>query len=261
MLQREVTLTRYDNGSASEVTDAVVCEYPLAIYVNEKEMVTLLCTPKNLDYLALGYLLSEGIIKEKSDITSVSIDEEKGSAYVKLSEGMGDIGYSWEERQRTKGCSGGTIFNHGFDYEQLTPMADKLKVHCSKVLSLMEEFNSRSELFRGTGGVHSAALSDGEKILIFNEDIGRHNALDKVMGEAFSKGLSFEGKIVLTSGRISSEMLLKTARRNISVMISRSAPMDMALRIGEGINMTIVGFARGQRMNIYTGSDRILMEK
>lgn len=259
MLQREVMLTRYDKGLVSEVADAVVCEYPLTIYVNDKKIITLLCTPKSLDYLALGYLLSEGIIKEKSDIISVSIDKEKGSAYVKLSESMGDIGYSWEERQRTKGCSGGTIFNHGFDYEQLTPMADKLKVHCSKVLSLMEEFNSRSELFRGTGGVHSAALSDGKKILIFNEDIGRHNAMDKVMGEAFSKGLSFEDKIVLTSGRISSEMLLKTARRNISIMISRSAPMDMALRIGEGINMTIVGFARGQRMNIYTGSNRILM--
>lgn len=260
MLQREIMLTRYDKGLVSKVTDVVVCEYPFTIHVNEEEMVTLLCSPKDLSYLALGYLLSEGVIKEKSDIASVEIDEEKGTAYVKLSGDMRDIEYFSGERRRTKGCSGGMVFNHKYDSEQLTPLTNKLKINYSKVLSLIGEFASKSELFQDTGGVHGAALSDGEKILIFNEDVGRHNALDKVIGEAFSKGLSFEDKIILTSGRISSEMLVKTARRNVSIIVSRSAPMDLALKIGEGINMTVIGFARGQRMNVYSGNERIEME-
>lgn len=260
MLQREIMLTRYDKGSVSKVTDVVVCEYPFTIHVNEEEMVTLLCSPKDLNYLALGYLLSEGVIKEKSDIAGVNIDEEKGTAYVNLSGDVRDIEYLRGERRKTKVCSGGTVFNHRYDSEQLAPLTNKLHINYSKILFLMNEFASKSELFQDTGGVHGAALSDGERILIFNEDVGRHNALDKVIGEAFSKGLSFEDKVVLTSGRISSEMLIKTARRNISIIVSRSAPMDLALKIGKGINMTIIGFARGQRMNIYSGNERIGME-
>lgn len=260
MLQREIMLTRYDKGSISKVTDAVVCEYPFTIHVNEEEMVTLLCSPKDLNYLALGYLLSEGVIKEKSDIADVNVDEEKGTAYVNLSRDTRDIEYFRGGRRKTKGCSGGTLFNYRNDSEQLAPLTDKLQINYSKILLLMEEFASKSELFQDTGGVHCAALSDGEEILIFNEDVGRHNALDKVIGEAFFKGLSFEDKIVLTSGRISSEMLVKTARRNVSVIVSRSAPMDLALKIGKGINMTIIGFARGQRMNVYNGNERILTE-
>jgi FdhD protein len=133
-----------------------------------------------------------------------------------------------------------------------------LKISYDKILYLMKEFAAKSQIFQSTGGVHSAALSQGEEILFFQEDVGRHNALDKVLGEAFMKDVDFSKMLLLTSGRISSEMLLKAGKRGISTVVSRSAPMDLALKMGMELNMTIVGFARGQRMNVYTGRERII---
>lgn len=257
-LQREIILTRYDKGRVSEVPDVVVCEYPFTIYINGEETVTLMCSPKSFSHLTLGYLLSEGFINEKSDMESVKIDEEKGAAYVKLSKEAGSLTYSKGRRKPAKGCSGGAIFYNACDFMQFKPLDNKLQIRHNNILSLMEEFAAKSEIFRDTGGVHGAALSDGEKILIFNEDIGRHNALDKVIGEAFEQDMAFENKIILTSGRVSSEMLIKTAKRNIPVIISRSAPMDLALKIAKEINLTIIGFARGKRMNVYTGKERVV---
>lgn len=259
-LTREIILTRYDRGYIEEVPDIVVCEYPLTIYLNGEEMVTLLCSPKNLEHLALGFLLSEGIIKEKSEINFITIDEEKRAAYVSLLGDKENTTYFKEKRRAAKGCSGGTVFNTASDSTQYVCLDNKLQIPYKNILYLMNSFTEKSEVFQNTGGVHSAALSDGENILIFHEDVGRHNALDKVIGEAFTKGIDFSNKIILTSGRVSSEMLIKSAKRNISIMVSRSAPMDLALKIGKEINMTIIGFVRGQRMNIYTGKERIIFD-
>ena len=259
-LTREIILTRYDKGKIEETPDIVVREYPLTIYLNGEEIVTLLCSPKSLDYLSLGFLLSEGIIKEKSEIKSIKIDKQKGVAYIKVSGDKSSSKYFMGKRMLTTGCGKGTIFYNVYDSMQCTPIDSELKISYKKILSSMKAFAANSEIFQSTGGVHSAALSDGDNILIFHEDVGRHNALDKVIGEAFTKDISFEDKILLTSGRISSEMLIKAAKRNISIVVSRSAPMDLALKIGGGINLTIVGFVRGQRMNIYTAKDRIIFD-
>lgn len=257
---REIILTRYDNGELEETPDIVVCEYPLTIYINKEEIVTLLCSPKSLDYLTLGFLLSEGIIKEKAEINSIEIDEENGKAHVNLLGDKESFGCLKEKRRAAKGCSGGTVFNNTNDSTQYICLDNKLQIPYKNILYLMKSFTEKSEVFQNTGGVHSAALSDGENLLIFHEDVGRHNALDKVIGEAFTKGMNFSDKIVLTSGRVSSEMLIKSAKRNISIMVSRSAPMDLALKIGKEINMTIIGFVRGQRMNLYTGKERIIFD-
>ena len=259
-LTREILLTRYDKGNIKETSDIVVREYPLTIYLNGEEMVTLLCSPKSLDNLTLGFLLSEGMIKEKSEINSIKIDEEKGVAYVKAAGDKSGSKYFMGKRMLTTGCGRGTIFYNVYDSIQCMPLENSLKVNYKRILSSMKDFAAKSEIFQNTGGVHSAALSDGESILIFHEDVGRHNALDKVIGEAFTKGMDFDDKILLTSGRISSEMLIKAAKQKISIVVSRSAPMDLALKIGKEINMTVIGFARGQRMNIYNGKERIIFE-
>ena len=120
------------------------------------------------------------------------------------------------------------------------------------VIQLMREFNNRSELFNETGGVHSCALCSIEDLLVHRDDIGRHNALDKILGWGHINNQSFEDKLVLTTGRISSEMLIKIARRGVPVVISRSAPTSLAVELARELNITLVGFARGQKMNIYT---------
>lgn len=255
---REVLLTRYDRGIVEEKKDLVVREYPLTIYLNDEELVTLLCSPAALDFLALGFLLSEGIINKKEEIKSMKIDEAKGVAYVKTTAPKDMAKYFMGKRMLTTGCGRGTIFYNIHDSMACSPIEDNVKISYTKILSLMKEFSSKSEVFENTGGVHSAALSQGDGIIIFHEDVGRHNALDKVLGEGFMQDMNFSDKLLLTSGRISSEMLTKAGKRGISIVVSRSAPMDLALKIGLEMNMTIIGFARGQRMNVYTGKERII---
>lgn len=257
-LTKEIMLTRYERGKIMETPDIVVREYPLTIFVNEEKFITLLCSPKNLDYLSIGFLLSEGIIAKKDDIKSIKIEEDKGVAYIEVAEGKNSINSFMGNRMSTTGCGGGTIFYNIYDLLQDKQLSNNVIITFKKIISSMEEFSAKSEIFVNTGGVHSAALSDGENILVFHEDVGRHNALDKAIGEAFDKDIDFSDKILLLSGRISSEMLTKAAKRNISIIISRSAPMDLALQIGKKLNMTVIGFARGERFNIYTGEERII---
>lgn len=257
-LTRQVIVTRYDRGNVEEKEDLVVREYPLTIYLNDEELVTLLCSPAGLDYLTMGFLLSEGIISRKDEIKSLRIDESKGVAYVKTTTSKDMAKYFMGKRMLTTGCGRGTIFYNVYDSMNCSPINSSLRIQYGKILTLMKEFSSKSEVFENTGGVHSAALSQGDEILIFHEDVGRHNALDKVLGEAFMKDLDFSRMILLTSGRISSEMLLKAGKRGIAIVVSRSAPMDLALKMGMELNITVVGFVRGQRMNIYTSRERII---
>ena len=256
-LTREVPILRFDGECSNIISDIVVREYPLTIFINGEELVTLLCSPKALDFLVYGFLISEGIIQDKKDIADIKVDEEKGVVDVVTSQQKDMSSYFTGKRMMTTGCGRGAVFYNIHDVINCRPAEEGIKVGVKKLLSLMKEFSSASEVFQSTGGVHSAALSDGDKVLVYHEDVGRHNALDKVLGEAFIKDILFTDKIILTSGRISSEMLTKVAKRGISMVVSRSAPMDLALRIGEEMNTTIVGFARGNRMNVYTGSSRI----
>ena len=256
-LTREIHVKRYENDHVEEVEDVVVREFPLTIFLNEEELVTLLCSPKAMDFLTYGFLISEGIIKEKKEIASIKVDEEKGVVDVSTIDHKDISNYFMGKRMMTTGCGRGTVFYNIDDVINCVPAEEGMRIEGKKILSLMKEFTSFSKVFQETGGVHSAALSDGDNILIYHEDVGRHNALDKVLGEAFVKDIILTDKLLLTSGRISSEMLTKASKRGISIVVSRSAPMDLALRIGEEMNTTIVGFARGQRMNVYTGEERI----
>lgn len=251
---REFYITRIENGKVEKKADIVVCEYPFSIYFNGIKITTLICSPDNLDYLALGFLISEGIVDDRSNIKDMRIDDKNNAAYI--------YDYSYKGFQKEpcmspiKCSSGATIFGETYDCSQYK--TDDISIHFEKIFSLMENFISKSKMFQNTGGVHSAALSDTERILIFHEDIGRHNALDKVIGEANIKGIDLYDKLILTSGRISTEMLIKAAKRNVPIFVSHSAPMDLALDLGKKINMTVIGFVRGKRFNVYSGVERII---
>ncbi|MFC2070328.1 formate dehydrogenase accessory sulfurtransferase FdhD [Chloroflexota bacterium] len=131
-------------------------------------------------------------------------------------------------------------------------MSSQLLVKTSDILSLAKEFQHRSEIYHATGGVHSAALCDTSSILLFSEDIGRHNALDKIFGECMLNDIPADDKIIVSSGRISSEMLLKVSRRQIPVIVSKSAPTDLGIKLTSDLGITLIGYVRGKRMNIYT---------
>ncbi len=125
------------------------------------------------------------------------------------------------------------------------------------IFTLVSDFQHRSQVYRATGGVHSAALCDTKSILVFSEDIGRHNAIDKIFGECILKDIPTGGRIIITSGRISSEILLKVAKRNIPIIISKSAPTDLGVKLANDLGVTLLGFVRGKRINAYTNNWRI----
>ena len=134
----------------------------------------------------------------------------------------------------------------------------EIKIESATILSLMNDFRNMSKNFLLTGGVHSAAIADPENIIIFREDIGRHNAIDKIIGHVVLSNKSFNKKIIITSGRISSEILLKVLKCEIPVIVSKSAPTNRAIEICRETGITLIGFARGNRMNIYSGEQRII---
>jgi len=126
------------------------------------------------------------------------------------------------------------------------------------VFTLVSDFQHRSQVYRATGGVHSAALCDTKSILVFSEDIGRHNAIDKIFGECILKDIPTDDRMIITSGRISSEILLKVAKRNIPIIISKSAPTDLGVKLASNLGVTLLGFVRGKKINAYTNNWRIV---
>lgn len=248
---KKYIIKKYQNEEVDEVEDLVVCEYPLTIFLNDQEFITLLCSPKSLKNLSIGFLYSEGIIKSASDIDSINIDEKMGYAYIKIGNVSKFAKQFYGKRVITTGCGKGSIFYNALDSLKCKQFKNNLDIDYKKLLDIMKLFNKKSELFLETGGVHSVGLIDGDDILYFEEDIGRHNALDKIIGNCLIDNVNIEDKAIITSGRITSEIVLKCAKLGIGCIISRSAPTNLAIDTGKKLNIEIIGFARGNKLNVY----------
>jgi len=253
----EKMITRIRGTEREMIPDRVTVEAPVTIYLNGNELVTLLATPEKSDLLALGFLRSEGLLTSYDQVTSLHIREE-GLVEVELKDDTNLAKSLYGKRTVTSGCGKGTVFFNVLDSLRSSPLTGSLKITAGKALALVESLQDKAEIFMATGGVHSAALSDGEEIIFFCEDIGRHNAIDKIIGECLLKGVSTEDKIIVSSGRLSSEILLKAAKLKIQLLISRAAPTSLSIELAESLNITLVGFARGKRLNIYTHQWRII---
>jgi FdhD protein len=248
-----------ERGSSS-IDDVVAKEFPLTIILNNQELVTLLCSPMNLRYLAVGFLFSEGLIKSKDEIKKIIVDDRRGVVRV---ETEGDVELAKDvlfKRLITSGCGRGVSFYSAADAQGQVKVESRIEISTLEVLALVKEFQNRAQIYRATGGVHSAALCDIRDILVFSEDVGRHNAIDKIFGECILNDIATDDHIIITSGRISSEILLKVARRNVPLIVSKSAPTNLGLRLAADLGVTLIGFVRGKRMNVYTHDWRIAMD-
>ncbi|MDW7677536.1 MAG: formate dehydrogenase accessory sulfurtransferase FdhD [Bacillota bacterium] len=256
-IKREIT--KMDGHEIKQVTDFLVNERPLTLFLNGQEWITLLTSMGAETYLAIGFLYSEGIIRQYDDLKSVEIDLESGQVDVTTKKNVDLQAKLKGKRTLTTGCGKGTVFYDVLDSLTSKPVNDEFLVEASSILQRSKEFNQQSLLFRETGGVHGCALCDENSIVLFHEDIGRHNALDKIIGHALSDGISMKGKWVLTTGRLSSEIVIKAGNHQIGMLVSRSAATDLAVDLAQQLNMTLIGFARGNRMNIYSGSQRVFI--
>lgn len=255
--KRETPIIKVTAEGAEGVVDEVAAEMPLRLVLNNKPLVTLLCTPTELDALAVGFLLSEGILRDKPSLRRLEIDRSTPAVMIEVSDLPDDWENMFEKKTISSGCGRGITFtNHRIDLDRKIGSED-ISISVEDIRVLLRTFRNISSLYIETGGVHSAALSDGKGILFFSEDVGRHNAVDKLIGKAFMKDMQVENKILLTSGRVTSEIITKAGRNRFPIVISRAAASCMAVSYAEDMGITLIGFARGDRMNIYTWPNRI----
>lgn len=248
---KKYIIQKYKNKELFEVEDTVVKEYALTIFLNDEQFITLLCTQKSLESLVIGFLYSEKIIKSLDCIESINIDEDKCQAHVKLKDINSITEKLYGKRVITTGCGKGSIFYDALYSLKTSNLNSTVDINYENLLKTMKEFNIKSELFQETGGVHSVSIIHKDKILYFEEDIGRHNALDKIIGRCIMNNVNIEDKIIMTSGRITSEIVLKCARLGIGCIISRSAATDLAINTSKELNIEVIGFAREDKLNIY----------
>jgi FdhD protein len=258
---KEVEVLHIDRESVGPRTQLTAREFPLTIMLNGEQLVTVLCSPGDLESLAVGFLYSEGMIRTKEEITGMSIDAELGIVRIRTAEDKNADGKLFMKRVLTTGCGRGMAFYSFADLDRKKKVVSDLRVTPAEVLALSRRFQGASDLYRNTHGVHSAALCDNREILVFAEDIGRHNAVDKVLGRCLREEIPVADRMLMTSGRISSEILFKAAGSNVPVLISKSAPTDMGVELARELGITLIGFVRGGGMNVYAGVERIDLAK
>jgi FdhD protein len=254
-------IRKFTNGQLLDTVDEVVKEYPLTIYVNDQEFATMVCTPTHFDEMVIGFLASEGVIRFQHEIALLNIDEKAGYAHVKLHADITTSQQYYSKRFIGSCCGKSRQFYFHNDARTAKTSTSKLTITPTQCIQLMKEMQTSSVVFQETGGVHNAALCSPDGIIVSRTDIGRHNALDKLFGYSILNKVSVREKIIVFSGRISSEVLVKAAKIGVGIVLSKSAPTDLAIKLAEDLNITAVGFIRGTSFNIYSHPDRIVNDK
>ena len=249
----EINLTRIKGNKREEISDLVVRETTFTVLLNKKKLATLNCSPEKYKYLGLGFLYTTVILQKKEDIISLDINEKQGFMDIEIK----DVSLSSEDIINSNLWIGS--YQQPEEQEEPPLSVDtSLKISSNLIHSLISEMQGRANFFKMTGGVHSCALADiNGSIILFSEDISRYNSIDKILGEAFVNDITTEDKIILTSCRITSGILRKIIIGKLSMVISRAAPTDLAIKLAKRAGITLVGFVRGKRMNIYTHPERI----
>lgn len=251
----ELTMLRYAQMEWKEITDSIICERPLNIFVNNKHYATMMCTPYEMKELAVGFLFSQGIIKSNADIEDITFSSED-IVFITVKTHASLM--NEHSHAIVSGCGRGIVDINMIDNEKLSKISSKASFDSQRILSIAKEFNKMSQLFLQTGGVHSCCICDSHRVIYFSDDIGRHNAIDKVIGKCILNNIGMRSCMMFTTGRISSDSIIKAAKAEIPIIVSHSAPTDLAVDIAKKINMTLIGFARGQRMNLYCGYERVI---
>lgn len=249
-------LTTFKAGIKISENRQVASEMPMTIFINDQELATLVCSPYEFELLAVGFLISEGLLLHPDDIIDISCSPECGVVRIITRNDRKIDGFL--KRNFSSCCGKGRPSLHYLnDYEQLLPLNQDVKFTVNELLRFAELLNKSSDTYRLTGGVHEAALGHGDKLLIKYEDIGRHNALDRILGYTFLNRIDNSDKVVIISGRIASEMLTKSARIGVPVIVSRSAPTCLSIDLADALGITLVCFTRAESFSVYTHSYRI----
>ncbi len=251
--QKAIHYDRFEFSKWEGFDAETIVETPVSLTINGTSWLSFMCTPVDLEALAIGFLYNEGVINSMSEVVDVRVCEHGDNVDVWLDRAV-EQPRSW---RRTSGCTGGVTAVDLLAKPDISFNRAQPKFQPDAVGHLVEQLFDVQDLYRETGGVHSSALSDGEKVLVAAEDIGRHNTLDKIAGLCLMKDIWPETRILITTGRISSEMLQKAARLEVPIVISRTSPSSLSIEMAERYGITLIGYARRQRFNVYTNEQRV----
>jgi len=241
----------------NERTFSITGELPLTIYVDRKEIVTLMTLGHYPEALVVGYLRNQGIIEDISQLKSVHVDWSVNAAAVTTNSlDLSKVSNKLKHRVVTSGCGQGTTFGGIMD-ELKSNKVNDFMIKQSTIYHLLKLLHDKNEIYRKSGAVHGCALCDNEKILDFVEDVGRHNAVDAIAGHMWLNDISGNDKLFYTTGRLTSEMVIKVAQMNIPTLLSRSGITEMGLSVARETNVTLLGRAKGKHFLVYNGKDKI----
>lgn len=240
--------------------DLVVKERRIELVLNGSPLLAMLALPREVEALVLGFLVSEGLWLETERLPGLHYDVEAGR--VECTGRFDDDAVESIHKRWTfgTGCGGGGTGRDPSRLAQCRPVSGEFSMHVNELTELGRTFARQGTLYRDTGGVHACGIADRERVLLFAEDVGRHNAFDKVAGMALQRGLDLSDKVALTTGRLSAEIVGKAIAHRIPILASSSAPTAMGLDWSRRFGLTLVGFLRGKRLNVYTGYQRIVAD-
>ena len=248
---------QYESGLWKKTDSEIITESAISLTVNGEFWLTFMCTPVDLEALAVGFLYNEGIITSKDEIASVYLCATGDNIDVWLYHPVQQP----EKWKRTSGCTGGFTsveLKITQNYLQHPTNDNGVVLNPSDISNLVDQLLKSQNMYRRTGGVHTSGLCEGNKIILIAEDIGRHNTLDKIAGLCLLKELNYTNEVIVTTGRISSEMLQKSARLGASIVISRTSPSSLSIQLAESFGITLIGYARRDQFRVYTHPQRII---
>ena len=267
MFKRSVNITRIKKSEKIDETDTVLIERPIDLHVNSEPLVNIICLPNDLKELAVGFLFSIGIVNSIEDIKEIKVDELDNKINVILQSSINfnvqNLNLNPVSRVVDTTCVISSPWRARIkktldESKESIKAREDIKIKSDLIFSSIKEMQNHTTLYRETGGCHGAAVFDIKgNLLGCKEDIGRHNAIDKVIGELLLKKHDFNNEILASTGRLTGDSVLKAIRAKIPIVASLSAAVESGIRLAFGYGITLIGFVRGSRMNIYTHSNRI----
>jgi len=247
------------NESAEKITLPVVKEIPLTIYLNKQEIVTAMTLGDMPDLLAVGYLLNQNMLKRDDIISEIDYDKELQIVVVRTNRKT-NYEKKMEKKIRTSGCAVGTVYGDIMDDFSSINLDKKATIKTSWIYTISKKVNTRPSLYLKAGALHGCVLCKNDSPLIYVEDVGRHNAVDKIAGWMFLNKEKASDKIFYTTGRLTSEMVIKTVQMGIPILISRSGFTESGVKLAKEAGLTLIGRAKGKRMIIANGIERVVFD-
>ncbi len=249
---KDKKVTIFEDGKTKEKIIKVPVEMPAQFIINDRELLKIMITPNMMREFAIGFLAAQGFIESMNDIKTELLGDNKAVLYFELEKDIPENIFA--SAYLNPGCGGGVSFKS----LKLPQVKTKSKFAIDNTLELMKEVLAYAEFYKEAGGFHAAGLAVNDKLVSTAEDIGRHNAVDKVIGYGFIEGIDFSKSSLFSTGRVTVEAVAKAARLNIPVLVSRSSPTNLAVALAEKQNITLIGYARGKKAKVYANKERML---